>query len=133
MTNASIVASRPAYVDRGGELVYQQPYEARNTRQDARKSWQGGRVARVPALRHRQARQQAQDTGRGGLIVQPKFPIGTDEDALERWFEEEAVRRGLIQGRRQVGPAPKDRGRILNDRAPSASGRARLGGGRRAQ
>lgn len=34
MTGAPTAAARPAYVDRGGELVYRQPYEALHTRQD---------------------------------------------------------------------------------------------------
>jgi len=34
ITGSSSVGSRPAYIDRGGELVYQQPYEASHTRQD---------------------------------------------------------------------------------------------------
>ncbi len=59
---------------------------------------------------------QAPDTGRGDLIVQPKFPIGTDEEALEAWFEEEVVRRGLVQGRRPTQAAPQrpHPGSVLN-------------------
>ncbi len=59
----------------------------------------------------------APDTGRGGLIFHTKFPLGTDPDALERWFEDEAIRRGLIKGeRRQLPQAQqKDRGKIFND------------------
>ncbi len=57
---------------------------------------------------------QAQDTGRGDLIVQPKSPIGTDPDAMERYVEEEIERRGLVPGRRP-GQAPvRDRGAIFN-------------------
>ncbi len=48
--------------------------------------------------------------------MQPKFPIGTDEDALEAWFEDEAVRRGLIRGqRRQLQPEKPHPGKIFND------------------
>ncbi len=55
--------------------------------------------------------------------MQPKFPIGTDEDALERWFEEEAVRRGLIRGtERQLQPEKPHPGRILNDALLKAMG-----------
>ncbi len=59
---------------------------------------------------------QAQDTGRGDLILQPKFPIGTDEEALERWFDEECVRRGLVQGQRrpQAAPPKPHPGSVLN-------------------
>ncbi len=61
---------------------------------------------------------QAQDTGRGNLIFQIKFPLGTDPDAMERWFEDEAIRRGLIKGGRpglQAQAPTKDRGKIFND------------------
>jgi hypothetical protein len=49
-------------------------------------------------------------------MVVPKFPIGTDEDALERWFEDEARRRGLVQGRRptQAEPERPHPGSVLN-------------------
>jgi hypothetical protein len=42
-------------------------------------------------------------------MVVPKFPIGTDEDALERWFEDEARRRGLVQGWHPTRPSPSGR------------------------
>ncbi len=61
---------------------------------------------------------QAPDTGRGDLIMQIKFPLGTDPDAMDRWFEEEAIRRGLIKGGRpglQAQAPTKDRGKIFND------------------
>jgi hypothetical protein len=60
---------------------------------------------------------QAPDTGRGDLIFHTKFPLGTDPDALERWFEEEAIRRGLIKGAqtRLQAQAPKEHpGSVLN-------------------
>ncbi len=60
----------------------------------------------------------APDTGRGDLIFHTKFPLGTDPDALERWFEEEAIRRGLIKGgqpRLQAQAPTKDRGKIFNE------------------
>ncbi len=62
---------------------------------------------------------QAQDTGRGDLIFHTKFPLGTDPDALERWFEDEAIRRGLIKGdglRRQdlAQPQKPHPGKIFN-------------------
>ncbi len=46
-----------------------------------------------------------------------KFPLGTDPDELERWFEEEAIRRGLIKGAqtRLQAQAPKEHpGSVLN-------------------
>jgi hypothetical protein len=61
---------------------------------------------------------QAQDTGRGDLIFQAKFPLGTDPDAMDRWFEEEAIRRRLIKGgqpRLQAQRPQKDRGKIFNE------------------
>ncbi len=60
----------------------------------------------------------APDTGRGNLIFHTKFPLGTDPDAMEAWFEEEAIRRGLIKGGRpglQAQAPTKDRGKIFND------------------
>ncbi len=41
---------------------------------------------------------QAQDTGRGDIIVQPKYPIGTDPKVMERLIEDEIERRGYVPG-----------------------------------
>ncbi len=70
---------------------------------------------------------QAPDTGRGGLIFHTKFPLGTDPDAMDRWFEEEAIRRGLIKGgqpRLQAQAPQKDRGKIFNQALLRAVGKA---------
>jgi hypothetical protein len=65
---------------------------------------------------------QAQDTGRGDIIVQPKYPIGTDPHAMDRLIEDEIARRGLVQGRRPNQGQAKDRGKIFNDALLKAVG-----------
>jgi hypothetical protein len=61
---------------------------------------------------------QAQDTGRGDFIVQPKYPIGTDPHAMDRLIEDEIARRGYVpspQSRHEQGMrAPRDRAAIFN-------------------
>ncbi len=64
---------------------------------------------------------QAQDTGRGDLIVQPKYPIGTDPKAMDQLIEDEIARRGLIPGRSTARPQ-RDRGKIFNDALLKAVG-----------
>ncbi len=78
-------------------------------------------MARGHAVRHRQHANQAQDTGRGDIIVQPKYPIGTDPQAMDRLIEDEIARRGLIPGRSTARPQ-RDRGKIFNDALLKAVG-----------
>jgi hypothetical protein len=56
--------------------------------------------------KHRRSRRQARrflslaETAAAlGLVVQPKYPIGTDPDAMERLIQDEIQRRGLVPGR----------------------------------
>ncbi len=64
---------------------------------------------------------QAQDTGRGDLIVQPKYPIGTDPKAMDQLIEDEIARRGLVAARQTKTPEG-DRAKIFNDALLKAVG-----------
>jgi hypothetical protein len=58
----------------------------------------------------------AQDTGRGDMIVVPKYPIGTDPKAMDRLIEDEIAKRGYIPDpqRHRGQVQAKDRGKIFN-------------------
>ncbi len=55
-------------------------------------------------------------------MVQPKYPIGTDPEAMDRLIEHEIERR-FGQGRRPEAPQARDRGKIFNDKLMRAMGR----------
>ncbi len=65
------------------------------------------RAAQAP-VRHRPTGEDGPDGGNNQLIVQPKYPIGTDPKAIRRLLDLEADRR--------EAPAkpPRDRGKIFN-------------------
>ncbi len=50
----------------------------------------------------------------GGLVVEPKYPIGTDPKVMDRLIEDEIARRGYVPGRRQDQVQTRDRGAIFN-------------------
>ncbi len=77
------------------------------------------RAAQAP-VRHRPTGEDGPDGGNNQLIVQPKYPIGTDPLVMRK-LEAEVLERAGVQP--PGAPPKRDRGRIFNDALLQAVGR----------